>query len=375
MENDKINSRQMILILIIFRITMSISYMPSINFPPHNQDTWIIVLLSFFYVIPLKAPLLFLANKFKDKDIIEYLEIILGKFLGKFVGILYFLYFFFYTIIVIVIQVQLAGVNILSNTVTWLILLVLLTISIYIALKGIVSIFWTSELITTTSLIILSSLIVLGLNEIDISLLYPVLKSSEPIDINKGAFMSSLVFVDNLVLAMSIPYFKDKKSINKVFLKSVIYSIVFIVIIIVVTQTTLGIEQSRHSNYPFLLYTRLIGYNDIFERIDSIFVITWISIYVGKIATYLLLTSISLKKVFNIKKKSIPVIILALFMGIIANYIANDKLLVIDYDITNIILYISAVFTIVIPSLVCIIYFFRRKSIKDKLKNNQSNAK
>lgn len=369
MRNNKINSRQMLLLLILFRITMSISYMPSINFPPYNQDTWIIVLLSSFYVIPLNAPLIFLANRFNNLDIIEYLEIVLGKFLGKFVGELYSLYFFFYSIVLVVFQVQLSGVNILSNTVTWVILLLLIITAIYIASKGIVNIFWSGEFFSTISLIITTGLIILGLNRVDTSLVSPILKDSSFVDINKGAFMSSLVFVDYIVFAMAIPYLNEKKDINKIFLKSVVYSLILVAITVLVAETTLGIEQSKHSNYPFLLYTRLISYDAILERIDSIFVITWMSMYIGKIAMYLYLTFFSFQKVFNTKKKNIDLIISGIIIGVISNYIANDKLIVIDYNLTNMIFYIAAIFTIIIPSLVCIVYFFRRKSINMNTKN------
>src|SRR5699024_10051545 len=132
MNTEKISTRQIVLSIIIFRLSLIISYMPPIELPPRNQDIWIIVLLSIPYLIISEVPMLFLANKFKDRSMIEYFQIILGRGLGKFILILYGLYFIFNGVYGIVLQNRVVGVEMLSDTPYWIMVVPIILLSIYL---------------------------------------------------------------------------------------------------------------------------------------------------------------------------------------------------------------------------------------------------
>lgn len=365
MNNNKISSRQMIFMLSIFRVAMSLSYLPSIEFPPYNQDTWIIVILSSLYAILFAIPLLFLTNKFNSYNMIECFFIVLGKWVGKLFVIVYGIYFFIYTIYLVVLENQLIAVSLLPATPNWVIVSMLLVFSLYLISKGLISIFWSGEFLATISFIGIIILLVLGLKTMDINVLRPILKDSSLKELNSGSFLASLIFLDIFLLTMGGKFLEDKRQINKIYIKSIIYSILFVVTSKIVIQTSLGIEQAKHSIYPFLVYTRLIKYNSILERIDVIYVTTWISAHSSKIAVYLLFSFMCFKNVFNIngKEKMVPTI-MAILIGIVSVIISYDKVMGVSKIILQGVLYIPFIFTTIIPVFICIVYLFRRKTLK-----------
>lgn len=91
-KQDKLYYHQSLLFIIIFKIMMALTYMPSLNIPPANQDVWIVDLVSIPYTIALALPLLYLSNKFKH-CFIDIAGIITGKVIGKIIGIYYSLFF------------------------------------------------------------------------------------------------------------------------------------------------------------------------------------------------------------------------------------------------------------------------------------------
>lgn len=364
MNKDMITSRQAILMLTMFRLTLVISYTPSLGLPPANQDVWIAVIVSFVYTIIFRIPILFLANKFKDMSIMEYIEKIMGKFIGKTIVIFYGLYFTIYSIYTLVVQSQLVGVAILTRTPYWIIIFFVTVISIYICLKEIVVIYWISEFIVPIALFSIISLVLLGLGNVDFQLLLPILADSTFLEINQGAMMLSFIITDILILVMSVPYLENKEDINKIFIKGTIYSLILVVIIIVVTQGALGIEQAKHSNYPFYIYTRLINYNSVFEKIDLIFVLAWLSANVGRIIVYMYLAYLSFKYIFKIKNEKLMIYFISIFVSLISLYLSNMGFRTMSQGLLNeALMYLSIIFVTVIPLIIMMVYFIRRKSL------------
>lgn len=373
MNKEMITSRQAVLLLSMSRITLAISHSPALDLPPWNQDIWIAVMLSFVYALLLRVPLLFLANRFSDITMMEYVEKIMGKLIGKLIIILYGIYFLTYSVYILIIQSQLVGVAILSRTPYWIMIIFVTVLSIYICLKGLVMLYWAGELIIPVALFSIILLIILGLKNVDFNLILPILSDSTFFEINQGAIMLSFVLTDILILVMSVPLLESKKDINKIFIKSNIYSVIVVATVVIVTQGALGIEQTKHSNYPFLIYTRLIDYNSVFERIDLIFVISWLSANVGRVIVYMYLSYMAFNHVLKSKKPKLLIYIINILVSVISLYLLNMGFKTMSKSILNtVLMYLSLIFITLIPLITVIVYFLRKKSL-DRIERIQKN--
>ncbi len=364
---EKITSRQVIYLISINRVVTTITMMSTIRMGPKNQDIWIIIIGSFFYTMVLYSPMLFLSNKFKDISVVKFIEKIFGRTLGKIVSLFYCLYF-----INIAIQFTYRSIQTI-RTLFLPIIPVIIPISVfilacvYLSIKGIEIIGRLAELIGPIVFVAILLLFILGSRGLDLSILLPIYKDSTFSQINAGSLQLFSLFTDGFILTGIMQNLENKEEANKVFVKSVLYSLIIILLSVVFTQCSLGIEQAKHSNFPFFLFVRLIDSHSVFQRIEAIYITMWIACMILRISIYLYLSSDGLKQVLNKKTRKGCIYGVGLLVGAVTYYISNFNPQIETIVNIQAIDYIShLIFSTVIPLIGVIVYFFRRKSMEGK---------
>ncbi|NLY86588.1 MAG: GerAB/ArcD/ProY family transporter [Tissierellia bacterium] len=274
--------------------------MSIIHMGPANQDIWLMI-ISTFYCLLFNIPLIFLAMRFSNLSIIQYMEKIFGKYIGKVLGILYGLFFIRVAIHYYYIEIQMIRTTFMDELSPIIIILVLMIVSIYEASRGLEVSVRTVEFFGPIVVASLILFIVLGFNNIDLTVLLPIYEDSTLSRINMGAIEASLIFTDPNLLSMTFPSLSNKKDVVKIVVKSKIYSQLIIILMVIATQVSLGVEQARHSNFPFLTYVRLVRTYSIFERIEAAFLVTWLIIVTTRSVSYLYISSKAFKEVVNKK--------------------------------------------------------------------------
>jgi len=152
------------------------------------------------------------------------------------------------------------------------------------------------------------------------------------------------------------------------FLKKSTGIFIFLLVALVVTQGSIGVELSRHAVFPFYKYTRLIDVLEIFERIDAVFVFMWILTSIARITGFIYISTRAFRDVFDKKEdeKVILYIVGIIIFAISIAIIQRRPVIGIRKDIDFNLNVITVIFAIVIPIITCIVYFFRRKSIKEE---------
>ncbi len=369
MRIEKISSRQIIFLIIISRITTAISFMPTIHKPPANQDIWLMNIISIFYILIVFFPVLFLTKKFSGLSIIEYMEKIFGKVLGKIIGIFYGLFFAFETIFIINIQTLVVGSTLLTDESNFVIISIITVVCIYIATRGLEVIGRTSEIFGPIIVTVITVMLITGYKNVDFSLLLPIYKDSTFLALNQGAVEMAFLFSPIAILAMIGPNLENKNELNSIFLKSIIVSVLLVIITVVFSQGTLGIEQAKHANFPFLIYARLIFAYGVAERIESFYVATWIFANIARVTGFLYISSRAFREVLGRKEEKIFTAAIGIIIGIISLYTSRKKLLLgAGSSIESLSNTLSLVFLILIPFIAMIVYFFRRKSLEKEEK-------
>jgi spore germination protein KB len=364
---EKVSSYQITLLIIVYKLVVTFSYIPALDSPPGNQDVWMAVLLSIPYVILFCVPILFLSNRFNNYTIIEYMELMFGKFFGKIVGLFYSGVFVIFSIAFVSILVEILDSIFFPEVPTIVTASMMIASCAYIAYKGLEPIARGAEIFVPFILSVILIFPILGYKNMDFSVFLPILKDSSFIQLNKGAMYFALRFSDILILAMIVPNLEKRNELNKIFLKSLFYSTLFVVVIVVASQAALGIEQAKHSNFPFFSFTRLINILDFIQRIESIFVVAWITSNIGKIAGYLYFSAKSLSQVMNKednKKFIVPIALLIMFVSV---FIKNRHSVVGTREpLQKILLIITLISVIVVPLIALVIYFLRRKHFQNE---------
>lgn len=93
-ENGKISPLQFGIVVFMFALGSTALLIPAILVSIAKQDAWISVLLIIGTVILFISLWIRLYKKFSNENIIQYSERILGKWLGKMVGMIYVWFFY-----------------------------------------------------------------------------------------------------------------------------------------------------------------------------------------------------------------------------------------------------------------------------------------
>ena len=185
-KSEKVSSYQILLLMIVYRLVIAFSFLPATNVPPYNQDVWIAVLLSIPYTVLFCLPMLFLSNKFNDYTLIEYMELIFGKFFGKIVGLIYTFTFLIFTIAYVIILTEILSSTMFPSMPAFVTISIMLITCSYIASKGLETIARGAEVFVPFILVVTFIFPLLGLNNLDFKVLLPILKDSSFVDLNKG---------------------------------------------------------------------------------------------------------------------------------------------------------------------------------------------
>lgn len=322
-DMDMVSYNQILLLVIGYRIMVGLTYMPAVNSPPGNQDIWIVSLLSIVYTLVFNVPLVYLSNKFSSLNLLELTEKIMGKGLGKIIGVFYFLTLLFSNILFITILIEILNSALFPMSPTWFNTFILILTSCYVSFKGLKTMARIAEVIVPFVIFIIFFLIVLGYKNYNFSELLPILKESTFKEINMGALDISLRFFDILVLTMITPNLRVKKDLNRIFVKSIVYSTSISIVFIIATQMTLGVEFTKHVNFPFLTFTRMLSIGEV-QEFDSFYIVSWIMGNILRISGYLYFTTVSLGQITN-RKNEVFIIPISIIMLTIILFVKRDR--------------------------------------------------
>ncbi len=365
---EKMSSLQVMLLIVSGRLITVYAYLPITVTPPANQDMWIAEILSGIYTIIICAPILYLSSKFSDMTPIEYSEKILGRFFGKIVGMAFIFFLTFIGLLDLLIMSEFLGSTVIPETPMYATMFFMLAACIYTIYKGIEVIGRIAEMFVPFIILTIIFFILLSAKDMDFKVLLPILADSKFFEINFAALTTAARFYDILILCMAVPNLKNKGDLNKIFFLSVIVIILFFTVITISVYTVLGVRQAEYSNYPFFTFTRQIDVFDFIQRIESINVVAWVVGIFMKYCTYMYFAASGIASIFKVKSNKYFIIPMSAILFAIALFSKLSKSVVTSTIVSYKVLpYIAFGVEFIIPLVLLIVFFFRRKSIT---KNN-----
>lgn len=315
-NNDtyKIGAYTIVAILVTFIGTTAVLFTPSTAAAAAKQDAW----LASFAVLPLAIYVVYvsswLGSLFPDKGFVEYLPLILGKFLGKLLGLGYILFFFWFTITVISESTILFyGVALFRLTPMLAVALLGIIASSYAVFSGIESIsrsIWYLWIIT----VVLFALAVLQIMPLaKLSALLPIGESGWKA-IGEGSLLSMAFRGELLYLLIIYPFLRSRRDALAGGLVTAIILTIFISLTIVLCISIMGIEgtsRNRFSIFSLVDYLETTG-------IKIYLTTVWILVFWGKITLSQFAVTLGLAQLCGFKSNQalvLPIAMLLLIMS------------------------------------------------------------
>ena len=355
---------QLVLLSVGSSIMFPYTFMPVLRTPPANQDSWIVSLLTFVYILILNAPFLFLMNRFRGLSINEMAETILGRVFGKLACLIFIGLFLFCYAACMLMGAMFVNIFILQETPRWAILLYTAVPVVYAVYKGAGSIGRLAAFITPLVILTVIIFFLMGIKKMDFTILQPILADSTVLELNQGAFLTASRYSEITILVVFSQFLRQKASVNKIYASAlVLYGISFLLIVIP-TVTVLGTDLAKHSWNPYFTYTRQVEAYDFIQRVQSINVVAWFMGMILKSSAYCYMASYVLSGVVKAKSHKPFIIPLSAAALIVCMLPFMDKTTTIELLRSDRVFPWIVVAAVFVPSVImAVVYFFRRKTV------------
>jgi spore germination protein KB len=328
-----------------------------------KQDVWIAVAIATVAGVGLTAFYVFLLKKLPGKNLFEILIFCLGKWVGKFIGILYVLYFFYIASRILRDFCELMTSTIFENTPIEIIAITMIFVIVYMLYLGLEVMGRTSEIFIPYmfSFILLIGISIFLSGELEFRNLQPILgEGFRPV--LKAVFPGLITFPFGEMIAFTviIPYVSKFKQIGKVSILAISVSGLIIIYNSIVQIATLGPDLKERASFPLLSAAREISLLAFIERVDLVVVFIVMFGIIVKVSVFFYGGLKGLEVIMN---KSYRTMVFS--MGMIIAYftiqISDDFLEHIQEGIIIVPKYMHLPFQIIIPLLIAPILIWKAK--------------
>jgi len=299
-EGGKISGRQLAALLVLTRamaVTMTFPTAAAVK-PP--QDIWIVTLLGTLVSVLFVLLVARLGLRSPDKTIIEQAELLLGKYLGKLVGIVLVWYWM---------SVACGAARELGEAYTVAIMpetpvLVFMVATVFpaanAARNGLEVVGRMGESILWVVLFFAALVLVLPYDQMRFKNLAPVLaRGFRPLMLPTGTVVS--FFLEFIILGMILPYLARPRDATRYSVHAVLASGLVMTWFAVALVAVFGPALPDLAMPAFSL-SRMISIANFFERIEAVTMAAWTLSCVIKLALFLWGCAVGLAQVFGVSR-------------------------------------------------------------------------
>jgi spore germination protein KB len=357
-QKIQISAKQYLLLIITYVLSTADISLPAFVAQEAKEDSWISVIIGTIFALIVVNILVTLALKFPSKTIVEYACDIVGKPIGKIIGISFVFYFLQVSWSVIRELDEIFGAAFNSDAPVVIYGIVTIIVAAFAVYKGLEVIARVNEILLPIAIIILLFLATININNINLNYLLPVFYNGY-IPSLKGGLLIQTWLIETVILLLLTPYVKEKEKIRK-------YSNIAIIVlglsfmIGIFTITIFGPELTSKLIYPALEFVRNSSIGPYIQNLDILIMIFWLPGMFVKIALSYYLGVQCLSQVINSKSQNsliIPTGIMILVFSSATAKTFTEYAHFLKYYLP----FYASFMTIIIPVSLLIIYFVKKK--------------
>lgn len=275
-EKGIVNTKQFIWLLYIIISSFAAMQIPGMLIMQAGRDAWLSVLCAWFLDVMLALVYAYMGIRFPGENFVQYSITILGKYLGRMIGILFPLFFLLVSTIVLKGLSQIVSTVFLPTTPFNVILVSSYFVSALISRKGIEVIARVTEVLGPLFFISVMVLCFLVLPDFAIDRLKPQFDEGVGQFI-VGAPILLTTFGVCIIMAMYIPLCNRPENGFLAKFSAVSLGALVVGLLTALAVGIFGIEDAQYMYSPGLELAKMINFSNYLERIE----IVWLLILVG----------------------------------------------------------------------------------------------
>lgn len=358
-DREMISGRQLIALVFTFIIAFATFSLPAIAIRIAQQDAWISVFIAGFVGMLTVFMVTKVGARYPNLTTIEYAEIILGKWCGKFLGMILILFYVYINAVMVRLVTTMVKSTIMYESKLEIITFILLIACVYAVKNGLEVITRVNILILVVTFLAMFTCLGLLIKEMDIKLLTPIL-SRGVMPVLKASIPAFACFTEIASIGFIMPFINKPNETRISCIIGIIWVIITLVFFYMLVVMVFGSKISAMFVYPIYEAVRTINVEDFINRVEILFLIPWVLATIIKVIYFFYISLIVIQKYFKIQNKNtllLPVGLLtfALSMVIFGN----------DIDILEFLEYVCGYFGlfigILIPFILLVLDYFRSK--------------
>lgn len=273
-ENGKISSLQMAMIINPTILSTAILLAPSVTGEYARQDIWLSpVWASMAGFIAIVLAIL-LHRRFPGSTFIQYAEQITGKWIGKGISFCFLLYLLFITGIIVREYGEFVVGSFLGRTPMSVVIGSMMLVSAFAVRGGLEVLGRVAQLFLPVVIVLYLWIVIFLIPDMDLSNMLPIL-SDGLVPSMKGAVITQGIYGEFFLIAFLLPFLSDQ---HKAFKWSVIslISVIFIAMITNFATLLLFGHILNNMTYPIMSAARYISITEFLEHLESIIMAIWV---------------------------------------------------------------------------------------------------
>jgi spore germination protein KB len=339
----------------------AILFMPSILATAAKQDAWISAVIGVGFGLILVCLYSIIGSRFPEKTLFQYSELILGKWLGKIVSLL-FLFFFMYLAAHILRNIEdFITVQIMPETPIQFIGIIFLSIVIMGTRLGLEPIARTGEILFPWVILFFIIILVTLPVEFEVNKIKPVFEQGIKPILKGSTSVIAFPFMEAVIFLMLFPFVNKTKEAKKSFIAASLVGGLVIIIITVYSILVLGADFTARNLFPSYALAKQINIANFFQRVEAIVAGMWFISIFFKLTICFYASAMGLAQLLNLKEfrpLTLPLgmIILVLSIIISPNMVEFQSFLS-KYDFP-----FDLTFGLFLPLLILIVDVVRKKA-------------
>ncbi|PFH91105.1 endospore germination permease [Bacillus sp. AFS088145] len=301
--NRKLNISGFQFFCMIFMFGVSAS--PPVEiFAKAKQDGWISLLIGLIAACLIFAVYIKLYSLFPDLPFTKYIQIILGKYVGKILALIYVLYFLYIAARALRDFEDLLTITLYNASSLISIGLIMMLLTMYAISKGLETFARSCEFIFIVIMFLVFLFIGFEIISklIKIDNLRPVLENGWKPVFKASPISLTIPFGEVLTFTMIMPHLNKQDLAIKVGIPALLFSGLILTLFAVLNTAILGPSVIERTTYPLLTSVSYINIADFIQRLDTFIVVIAVCNAFVKITIYFYCAVSGAADLFNVKK-------------------------------------------------------------------------
>ena len=361
-NNDRISPYQLAMIVIMTVIGVGVFNIVHVVAKFGGNDGWIIMMAFGIAHIFLAFLMVKLSSHFPGKTFPEYIQLILGVFLGKILVFLICVYIMFSLAYEVREFTEVAKMFLLPRTPTEVIIFALILVCVYVVRGGVESVARIAEITFPILFIPFFLVLIPGLPKLDLTNLLPF-GSDITTKVTRMIPHASHAFRGIEFILFYIGFMEKPQKAYKPVAWALIFITFFYTFISIIGISAFGVKSASKTIWPLLNYIRNINIPGLFlERLEGVILSIWVITVFTTIITGFYIVTYSISKILNTKEQkqfALPLMIFIYYLALQPESLAEL------YKWGDwIFKYVNSIFMYIVPILALVIVVIRKMGVK-----------